>query len=42
MAKDVETAVAAIAAEHGGMGAAEAQAFVLQMKAAGRYQADVY
>jgi sulfite reductase (NADPH) flavoprotein alpha-component len=42
MAKDVENAVATIAAEHGGMGAAEAQAFVDAMKAAGRYQADVY
>ena len=42
MAKDVENAVAAIACKHGGMHAPEAQAFVQQMKAAGRYQADVY
>ena len=42
MAKDVENAVAAIACKHGGMSAADAQAFVQQMKAAGRYQADVY
>jgi len=42
MAKDVESAVATIAAEHGGMSAGQSQAFVADMKAAGRYQADVY
>jgi len=42
MAKDVETAVAAIAAKHGGMSAGKSQAFVEEMKAVGRYQADVY
>jgi len=42
MAKDVETAVVDIAAEHGGLSATQARAFVEAMKAAGRYQADVY
>ena len=42
MAKDVEAAVVDIAAEHGGLGAARARAFLDEMKAAGRYQADVY
>jgi sulfite reductase (NADPH) flavoprotein alpha-component len=42
MAKDVETAVVDIVAQHGGLGAAQARAFVDAMKAAGRYQADVY
>jgi sulfite reductase (NADPH) flavoprotein alpha-component len=42
MAKDVETALVDIAAEHGGRGATQARAFVEAMKAAGRYQADVY
>jgi sulfite reductase (NADPH) flavoprotein alpha-component len=42
MAKDVECALAAIAAEHGGMSAGQSQAFVADMKGAGRYQADVY
>jgi sulfite reductase (NADPH) flavoprotein alpha-component len=42
MAKDVETAVADIAAKHGGKGATQARAIVEEMKAAGRYQADVY
>ncbi len=42
MAKDVETAVGDIASEHGGLSATQARAFVEAMKAAGRYQADVY
>ena len=42
MARDVENAVVAIAAKHGGMSASEARAHVEQMKAVGRYQADVY
>ena len=37
-----QTAVVDIAAEHGGLGATQARAFVEAMKAAGRYQADVY
>ncbi len=42
MAKDVETAIAEIAADHGHMSAAGAKDFIGEMKAAGRYQADVY
>ena len=42
MAKDVETAVAAIAAEHGKLDSGAANQFVASLKAAGRYQADVY
>jgi sulfite reductase (NADPH) flavoprotein alpha-component len=42
MAKDVETALTAIAAQHGGKSDDEAKAFVTELKAAGRYQADVY
>jgi len=42
MAKDVEAAVVDIAAEHGGLRAAQARSFVEAMKSAGRYQADVY
>lgn len=42
MAKDVETAVMALAMEHGRMGEAEAQKFLGDLKATGRYQADVY
>jgi sulfite reductase (NADPH) flavoprotein alpha-component len=42
MAKDVETALTAIVAEHGGHTPAEAIRFVGELKAQGRYQADVY
>ena len=42
MAKDVETALAEVAAEHGHMSAAGARDFVAEMKAARRYCADVY
>ena len=42
MAKDVETALGDVAREHGGMGEAEARAFLARLKAEGRYQADVY
>ncbi len=42
MAKDVEAAVAAIAEDHGHMSLAGAKDFVTELKAAGRYQADVY
>lgn len=42
MAKDVETAIADIAEAHGHMSAAGAKDCVAEMKAAGRYQADVY
>lgn len=42
MAKDVEAAVAAVAAEHGGLSAEAAARFVADLKTAGRYQADVY
>jgi sulfite reductase (NADPH) flavoprotein alpha-component len=42
MAKDVETALGAIAATHGGMSEAAGKAFIAELKAAGRYQADVY
>jgi sulfite reductase (NADPH) flavoprotein alpha-component len=42
MAKDVEAAVAEIAEVHGHMSAAGAKDFVAELKAAGRYQADVY
>ena len=42
MAKDVETAIAEIAEQHGHMSAAGAKDFVAELKAAGRYQADVY
>lgn len=42
MAKDVEAAVAEIASAHGGMSAEAGKDFVVEMKAAGRYQADVY
>ncbi|QRG06525.1 sulfite reductase subunit alpha [Xanthobacter dioxanivorans] len=42
MAKDVESAVAAVAAEHGGLSAEAAARFVADLKTAGRYQADVY
>ena len=42
MAKDVETALTDIVAEHGGRTPAEAVRFVGELKAQGRYQADVY
>jgi sulfite reductase (NADPH) flavoprotein alpha-component len=42
MAKDVETAVADIAVAHGGKSADDAKRFVADLKASGRYQADVY
>jgi sulfite reductase (NADPH) flavoprotein alpha-component len=42
MAKDVETTLVAIAAEHGGMDEAAAKSFLAKLKADGRYQADVY
>jgi sulfite reductase (NADPH) flavoprotein alpha-component len=42
MAKGVETVLADIAARHGGKGDADSKAFLAGLKAAGRYQADVY
>jgi sulfite reductase (NADPH) flavoprotein alpha-component len=42
MAKDVETALIDIVAEHGGCSTEEAKAFIADMKAKGRYQTDVY
>jgi sulfite reductase (NADPH) flavoprotein alpha-component len=42
MAKDVETALTEISAEFGSMSAAGAKDFIAELKAAGRYQADVY
>jgi sulfite reductase (NADPH) flavoprotein alpha-component len=42
MAKDVEKAVLAVASAHGGLSEAEAQKFLADLKAGGRYQADVY
>ncbi len=42
MAKDVEAALAEIVAEHGGCSPAEAVKFIAELKASGRYQADVY
>jgi sulfite reductase (NADPH) flavoprotein alpha-component len=42
MAKDVEAALAEIVAEHGGCSPADAVKFVAELKAKGRYQADVY
>jgi sulfite reductase (NADPH) flavoprotein alpha-component len=42
MAKDVETALTDIVATHGGRTPAEAVRFVGELKASGRYQADVY
>ncbi|MFS8035446.1 sulfite reductase subunit alpha [Xanthobacter sp. AM11] len=42
MAKDVEAAVTAIAATHGGLSEEAAARFVADLKTAGRYQADVY
>ncbi|MEW6123987.1 MAG: sulfite reductase subunit alpha [Pseudomonadota bacterium] len=42
MAKDVEAALLDVAATHGGLGAEKAAAFLADLKAKGRYQADVY
>ncbi len=42
MAKDVEAAVTDIVAQHGGCTPVEAAKFVAELKAQGRYQADVY
>ena len=42
MAKDVERALVDVAAEHGAHSAEEAVNFVIGLKKAGRYQADVY
>jgi len=42
MAKDVETALVDIVAQHGGCTPAQAKDFVADLKAKGRYQADVY
>jgi sulfite reductase (NADPH) flavoprotein alpha-component len=42
MAKEVETAMAEIAAKEGCMSGDAAKAFAFQLKASGRYQADVY
>ncbi len=42
MAKDVEAAVTDIVAQHGGCTPVEAAKFVTELKAQGRYQADVY
>jgi sulfite reductase (NADPH) flavoprotein alpha-component len=42
MAKDVETALTEIVAQHGGRTPAEAAKFIAALKASGRYQADVY
>ena len=42
MAKDVETALVDVIAEHGGRSHAQAAQFLAALKAADRYQADVY
>jgi sulfite reductase (NADPH) flavoprotein alpha-component len=42
MAKDVENALTDVVAEQSGRGAAEAAKFIADLKAQGRYQADVY
>jgi sulfite reductase (NADPH) flavoprotein alpha-component len=42
MAKDVETALTEIVAQHGGFAPADASKFIAELKAKGRYQADVY
>ena len=42
MAKDVENALTDIMAKHSGRNAAEAAKFIAELKASGRYQADVY
>ena len=42
MAKDVESALIEISAKGGQMSEAGARDFIAELKAAGRYQADVY
>jgi sulfite reductase (NADPH) flavoprotein alpha-component len=42
MAKDVESALGDIIAQHGGRSADEAKAYLAALKSTGRYQADVY
>jgi len=42
MAKDVEAALRDVAAAHGGLSAEASAAFLADLKATGRYQADVY
>lgn len=42
MAKDVETALMDVAAQHGGVAREQAAGFLAELKAKGRYQADVY
>jgi sulfite reductase (NADPH) flavoprotein alpha-component len=42
MARDVEAALTAIAAEHGAMSQAAAKDFIATLKSTARYQADVY
>jgi sulfite reductase (NADPH) flavoprotein alpha-component len=42
MAKDVETALIDVIAEHGGCSSGEAVKFLAELKSKGRYQADVY
>jgi len=42
MAKDVETALTDIVAAHGGFAPVDAVKFLAELKARGRYQADVY
>ena len=42
MAKDVESALIDIIAEHGGCAPAEAVRFLAELKAKDRYQTDVY
>ena len=42
MAKDVDTALCDIVAEHGRLNPAAARDYLAELKAAGRYQADVY
>jgi sulfite reductase (NADPH) flavoprotein alpha-component len=42
MAGDVEQAVRDVAGAHGGLSADAAAAFVVRLKAEGRYRADVY
>jgi sulfite reductase (NADPH) flavoprotein alpha-component len=42
MAKDVDAALHAVAAKHGGLGAEGAAEFVAKLKKDKRYQRDVY
>jgi sulfite reductase (NADPH) flavoprotein alpha-component len=42
MAKDIETTLTDIVAEHGDPTAADAAKFIAELKASGRYQGDVY